>query len=58
MDPVSATIPWNDIEALLVAVGCKVVEEAGSRVKFVFSGKTAAFHGPHTRKVAKQYQVR
>lgn len=30
-EPVSATIDWADIEGLLVAVGCTVIEVNGSR---------------------------
>jgi len=57
-DPVSGTIAWNDIESLLVAVGCKVIEGNGSRVRFAFSGEVESFHRPHPDKEAKRYQVR
>ena len=44
----------------LLAVGCDVVEGAGSRVRFKHkdSGLIAAFHRPHPGKEAKRYQVR
>ncbi len=57
-DPVSGTIAWADIESLLVAVGCKIVEGSGSRVRFNFKGEIASFHRPHPAKEAKRYQVR
>ncbi|MFW7268823.1 type II toxin-antitoxin system HicA family toxin [Gluconacetobacter sp. Hr-1-5] len=57
-NPVSATLIWSDIEALLVAIGCDVIEGNGSRVKFVSNKLVAAFHRPHPRKEAKEYQVR
>ena len=57
-DPVSGTIPWADIESLLVAVGCKVMEGSGSRVRFSVGAATAGFHRPHPRKEAQRYQVR
>ncbi len=57
-DPVSATIDWMDIESLLVAVGCNVIEGNGSRVRFECKGEAAAFHRPHPAKEAKRYQVR
>lgn len=57
-EPVSATIPWSDIEKLLVAVGCQVIEGSGSRVRFVLGAKSAAFHRPHPKKEAQRYQVR
>jgi hypothetical protein len=50
-------IPWKDIESLLVACGCRVIEGGGSRVKFVNKGVVAAFHRPHPEKEAKKYQV-
>jgi hypothetical protein len=57
-DPVSGTIKWAAIESLLVAVGCEVVEGAGSRVKFSKGGIIASFHRPHPEPTAKRYQVR
>ena len=57
-DPVSGTIDWDDIESLLVAVGCRTLEGRGSRVRFEKSGMIAAFHRPHPDKEAKRYQVR
>jgi hypothetical protein len=57
-DPVSGTIAWDDIESLLTGVGCKVIEGAGSRVRFELNGVVAAFHRPHPAKEAKRYQVR
>jgi hypothetical protein len=57
-DPVSGTISWADIEALLISAGCRVVEGNGSRVRFTFNGLVASFHRPHPAKEAKRYQVR
>jgi hypothetical protein len=57
-DPVSGAIAWADIESLLPAVGCTVIEGNGSRVRFVFGGHIASFHRPHPAKEAKRYQVR
>ena len=56
--PTRANIPWADIESLLIAVGCEVVEGAGSRVRFEFKGVVATFHRPHPAKEAMRYQVR
>ncbi|MCX7691959.1 type II toxin-antitoxin system HicA family toxin [Tepidimonas taiwanensis] len=55
--PTSATIEWSRIEALLIAVGCTVIEGRGSRVRFAFGDKVATFHRPHPAKEAKPYQV-
>lgn len=56
-EPTSKPLPWTDIEALFVALGAKVTEGSGSRVKFDINGKTAAFHRPHNPKTARAYQV-
>ena len=57
-DPVSRTLEWARIEALFVALGARVVEGRGSRVRFELSGVVATFHRPHPQKEAKPYQVR
>jgi len=57
-DPVSGTIAWADVESLLIAVGCHLVEGNGSRVRFEKDGHLAFFHRPHPEKEAKRYQVR
>ena len=57
-DPVSNALEWRRIEVLLVAIGCKVIEGKGSRVRFEKNGHIATFHRPHPAKEAKPYQVR
>ncbi len=57
-EPVTKSVEWRRIEALLVAVGCTVIEGQGSRVRFEKSGVIASFHRPHPAKEAKPYQVR
>jgi hypothetical protein len=57
-DPVSGTIDWEDIEALLVAAGAEVIEGRGSRVRFAIGNEVETFHRPHPAKEAKRYQVR
>lgn len=57
-DPVPGTIKWAAIENLLKAVGCRVIEGKGSRVKFEMNGMLASFHRPHPEPNAKHYQVR
>jgi hypothetical protein len=57
-EPVSPAIEWKAIEALLVAVGCRLIEGAGSRVRFVHGIEVETFHRPHPAKEAKRYQVR
>lgn len=57
-DPVSGAVEWAAIESLLIAVGCKVIEGNGSRVRFEKNGEIETFHRPHPAKEAKRYQVR
>lgn len=52
------SLVWADIEALLLAVGCELIEGDGSRVAFKRDGQKADFHRPHPGKEAKPYQVR
>jgi len=57
-DPVPAAVEWAAVESLLIAVGCRVIEGNGSRVRFECRGRIASFHRPHPAKEAKRYQVR
>jgi len=57
-DPVSGTLVWDDLEALLKSVGCEVIEGAGSAVAFRHGEHVEYFHRPHPQKEAKRYQVR
>ena len=56
--PTPATVEWSAIEALLLAVGCRLVEGSGSRVRVVKDTMIETFHRPHPAKEAKRYQVR
>lgn len=49
-EPVRAGINWTDIESLIVALGAKRFEGAGSRVRFLLNGVRASFHRPHPQK--------
>ena len=57
-EPVSRSLEWRRIEALLVAIGCQAIEGGGSRVRFEMDGIIGTFHRPHPAKEAKPYQVR
>lgn len=56
--PTPLSPEWRRLEALLVALGARVIEGNGSRVRFELNGVVATFHRPHPRKEAKPYQVR
>ena len=57
-DPVNGNLQWRAIEALLVAVGCRIIEGAGSSVTFEKDGLRATFHRPHPQKEALRYRAR
>jgi len=57
-DPVNGNIEWSKIEALLVALGCQVIEGSGSSVTFEKNGIRAYFHRPHPDKAALPYRVK
>jgi hypothetical protein len=48
--PVQPGINWNDIEALLIALGAQRYEGNGSRVRFLLNDVRATFHRPHPHK--------
>jgi hypothetical protein len=56
-NPVNGNIEWSRIEALLVAVGCTMIEGSGSSVTFEKQGKRAYFHRPHPQKESLRYRV-
>jgi len=55
--PTSASIVFADIEALVKALGGKVTEREGSRVRIELAGQQWRCHRPHPGKEAKRYQV-
>jgi len=57
-NPVNGNLEWARMEALLVSVGCRVIEGSGSSVTFEKDGLRAYFHRPHPEKEALRYRVR
>ncbi|MCW7545532.1 MULTISPECIES: type II toxin-antitoxin system HicA family toxin [Aurantimonas] len=49
-EPISGSIAWRDIEAMLKAMGAEVTEGQGSRIRISLGGTRAVFHRPHPRK--------
>lgn len=49
-DPIQSNVLWNDIEALLLALGAEISEGAGSRVRIALNNVRAVFHRPHPEK--------
>lgn len=48
--PVQSSIKWRDIESLFIALGAKVSEGRGSRVRVLLNEEEAVFHRPHPQK--------
>ena len=48
--PVRASINWKDIESLFNALGAKIEEGGGSRVRILLNEEEAVFHRPHPQK--------
>lgn len=57
-DPVSGSIKWRDVEALLLALGAEMSEGSGSRVRFTIAGQTLFFHRPHPSPETKRWAIR
>ena len=55
---VPSSLKWQRIETLFLALGAKIIEGRGSRVRFELNGVVATFHRPHPHDEAKPYQVR
>lgn len=55
--PTSASIIFADIEALIIALGGKIYERSGSRIKITLKTEQWHCHRPHPGKEAKRYQV-
>ena len=57
-EPVNGALEWRRIEALLLPVGCAVIEGSGSSVTFEKDGLKVRFHRPHPGREALRYRVR
>jgi hypothetical protein len=56
--PAPKALPFRDIESLLTALECTVVEAEGSRVVFVHKLRSWATHRPHPGKECRGHQIR
>jgi len=55
--PTLANIKWKDIESLLRALGAKITEGEGSRVRVLLNNERAIFHEPHPEKESRKGSV-
>ena len=56
--PVRSDIKWMSIENLFKALGAKVSQGRGSRVRVSLNGIKAVFHEPHPEKVTDKGAVK
>ena len=57
-NPINGNLEWGRIEALLIGLGCRLIEGPGSAVTFEIAGYRANFHRPHPGKEALRYRVK
>ena len=57
-DPIKAHIAWSDIEALFSALGARISEGNGLRVRIELNGERAVFHRPHPENTTDKGTVR
>ena len=57
-EPVNGNMEWSRIEALLIALECRVIEGTGSSVTFEKGGIRAYFHRPHPNRAALRYRIK
>jgi hypothetical protein len=56
--PLPRTLPWDDIESMLIAAGCAREEREGSRVIFDKDGEIFHAHRPHPHKEVLPYVIK
>ena len=57
-NPVRSNILWEDIESLFSALGARITEGNGSRVRIELNGERAVFHRPHPEKTTDKGAVK
>jgi hypothetical protein len=57
-EPKSVSMPWQDIETLLLALGAKRVEGRKGRVAFLLNNKRADFKRPPANRDTPHHHVR
>lgn len=55
--PTRTDLRYNDIKSLLIAVGAKIREGRGSRVRFERDEYSVHLHAPHPQKDLPKYSV-
>jgi hypothetical protein len=55
---IKGNIEWKNIESLLVALNCNILEGNGSQVKFIKNDIHLSIHRPHPSKESLNYRVK
>ena len=56
--PIPRSLAFRNVESMLRALGCTVIEAEGSRVDFSLGAHGVTLHRPHPGKEIKPYQIR
>lgn len=57
-DPLRSDIAWRDIESLFIALGGKISEGRGSRVRVILNEVYGDFHRPHPERITDQGAIK
>lgn len=55
--PTRADVRWDELAALMRALGAEEHQGAGSRVRFVLDGSILSLHRPHPKPELRKYAV-
>jgi len=53
-----SSLPWKDIESLLIALGAEITERKGSRIGITLNNIRIVMHRPHPSKEAGQGRIK
>ncbi len=57
-EPIQVSLKWSEIENLLDALGAKLIERKGSRLRVSLNEVRRVFHRPHPENVAGKARIK
>ena len=57
-DPINGSIAWDKVEALLVALDCRVIGSGGSAITIERNGLRLNIHRPHPSRDSLKYRIK
>ena len=57
-DPINGSIAWDKVEALLVALDCRVIGSGGSAITIERNGLRLNIHRPHPSCDSLKYRIK